>query len=64
MSDNFYIKEIIIGGAKIYSYIKYDPDKNKEEFIIKQKGITLDRANSNKFTFESIKNMVLKDERN
>jgi len=61
MSDNCYIKEIIIGGAKSYSYIKYDPYKNKETFIIKQKGITLDRANSNKFTFESVKNMVLED---
>jgi len=53
-----YIKEIIIGGAKSYSYIK-----DNGEIVIKQKGITLDRANSNKFTFESIKNMVLKDEK-
>ena len=62
MSGNCYINEIVVAGAKSYSYIKYDPDKKKEEIIIKQKGITLDRANTNKFTFESIKDMVLKDE--
>ena len=30
--------------------------------VIKQKGITLDKVNSNIFTFGNVKNMVLKDE--
>jgi hypothetical protein len=62
MSGNCYIKEVVIGGAKSYSYIKYDPDTGKKTPVIRQKGITLDRANSNLFTFETIKNMVLNDE--
>jgi hypothetical protein len=61
MSDNCYIKGIIIGGVTSYPYIKYDPDKNKEEFSLKQKGITLDRASSNKFTFESIKQIMVSE---
>ena len=52
--EDEYITEIVIGGAKSYSYVT-----NKGKAIVKQKGITLDRANSNKFTFEQVKNMVL-----
>ena len=59
MKGNEYIKEIVVGGAKSYSYIKYNPDKDKSECIIRQKGITLDINNSNIFTFESIRDMVL-----
>ena len=49
-----HIKEIVVGGAKSYSYVT-----NKDKFVVKQKGITLDRANSNLFTFDKVKNMVL-----
>jgi hypothetical protein len=44
MSGNWYIKEIVIGGAKSYSYIKYNPDTGEEKVVIRQKGVTLDRA--------------------
>ena len=57
--DNNYIKEICVGGAKSYSYIEYNPDKNVDKVVIKQKGITLDRANSTKFTFDTVRDMVL-----
>jgi hypothetical protein len=59
MKGNNYIKEVCVGGAKSYSYIEYNPDTHEEKIVIKQKGITLDRANSNKFTFEAVKDMVL-----
>ena len=49
-----FIKEIVVGGAKAYSYVT---DKGK--IVVKQKGITLDRANSNTFTFEKVKSVVL-----
>ena len=52
--DGEYIKEIVVGGAKSYTYIT-----NKGKRDVKQKGITLDCANSNKFTFANVKNMVL-----
>jgi hypothetical protein len=58
---NEYIKEIVVSGAKSYSYIKYDPDTDKTEYIIKQKGITLDVANSNIFNYEDIRTMVLEN---
>jgi hypothetical protein len=45
-----------VAGAKSYAYIS-----NKGKIVIKQKGITLDKANSNKFTFESVKDIVLKN---
>ena len=52
--DGGHIKEIVVGGAKSYSYVT-----NKDKFVVKQKGITLDRANSNLFTFDRVKDMVL-----
>ena len=52
--DGEYIEEILIGGAKSYAYVT-----NKGKTVVKQKGITLDRANSNIFTFERMKQMVL-----
>ena len=61
MKGNNYITEVVVGGAKSYSYIEYNPDKNTEKVVIKQKGITLDRANSNKFTFDTVRDMVLKN---
>ena len=47
-----WITEFVCGGAKSYSY-----KTNKVE--IKQKGITLDYANSNIFTFDTVKEAVL-----
>ena len=54
ISGDEYITEIVIGGAKSYGYVT-----NKGKTVVKQKGITLDRANSNIFTFEKVKDMVL-----
>ncbi len=45
-----WIEEIVVSGAKSYSY-----RTNKGKIVIKQKGITLDRANSNLFTFEKVR---------
>ena len=53
-SEDEWIIEIVVGGAKSYSYVT-----NKGKIVIKQKGITLDRCNSNIFTFENVKNIVL-----
>jgi hypothetical protein len=45
-----WITEVVIGGAKSYAY-----KTNTGKTVIKQKGITLDRANSSLVNFESIK---------
>ena len=55
--DGEYLKEILIGGAKPYVYIT-----DKDKVVVKQKGITLDRANSNISTFERMKKVVLDSE--
>lgn len=61
MEDEFhgdeYIKEVVVGGAKSYSYTT-----NEGKLVVQQKGITLDRGNSDKFTFEQVQNTVLKGE--
>ena len=54
-SNDEWIDEIVVGGAKSYSY-----KTNKGKITIKQKGITLDRANSYVFTFENVKTVVEK----
>ena len=46
-----------VGGAKSYSF-----RTNKGKIVIKQKGITLDAANSRIFTFERVRDIVLKGE--
>ena len=51
-----WIIELIIGGAKSYAYVT-----NKGKTVIKQKGITLDRANSSLVNFETMKDMILND---
>ena len=48
--------EIVIGGAKSYSYTT---DTGK--VVVKQKGITLDVENSEIVNFDSTKGMVLND---
>ena len=53
-----WIDEIVVGGAKSYSY-----RTNTGKTVIKQKGITLDSANSRIFTFERVRDIVLKGER-
>ena len=55
--DGEYIKEIIVSGAKSYSFLT-----NKGRVVVKQKGITLNCVNSKIFTFENVKNVVLKNE--
>ena len=56
LGDEEFITEIVIGGAKSYSYIL-----NTGKVVVKQKGITLDEANSAVVNFHSLKNMVLND---
>ena len=51
-----WIDEIVVGGAKSYSY-----KTNKGKIVVKQKGITLDKANSKIFTFEMVRDIVLND---
>jgi hypothetical protein len=53
--EDEWIDEMVVGGAKSYSY-----KTSKGKIIIKQKGITLDSANSKIFTFETVKDVVLK----
>ena len=36
MKGNNYINEIVIGGAKSYSYVELNPDTNEEKVVIKQ----------------------------
>ncbi len=45
-----YIEELVVGGAKSYDY-----KTNKGKIVIKQKGITLDRANNEIFNFDTMK---------
>ena len=54
--DDEWIDEIVCGGAKSYGY-----KTNKGKLIIKQKGITMDRANSKIITFEAMTNLTLND---
>ena len=54
MKGKAYIKEIVIGGAKSYAYTTSDG-----KIVCKQKGITLDMANSEKINFNTMKDMIL-----
>ena len=54
MKEGEHIEEVAIAGAKCYAY-----RLNTGKVVIKLKGITLDVANSNIFTFERFKKMVL-----
>ena len=54
MKDGEWIVELVVGGAKSYSY-----RTNSGKIVVKQKGITLDRANETIVNFEAIKKMVL-----
>ena len=49
-NEDEWIVEMIVAGAKSYSY-----RTNKGKIAIRVKGITLDRATSDIFTFERIK---------
>ena len=54
-----YIEELVIGGAKSYSYKTAFGCTKKGKVSVKQKGITLDRANDKVVNFETMKRMVL-----
>ena len=56
-SEAEWIDEVVVGGAKSYSF-----KTNLGKIVIKQKGITLDAANSKIFTFEKVSDIVLKRE--
>ena len=49
-----WITELVVGGAKSYSYMTHSG-----KICIKQKGITLDRANESVVNFDAMKEMVL-----
>jgi hypothetical protein len=54
-----YIEELVVGGAKSYSYkTKYGCTK-KGKIQVKQKGITLDRANDEVINFDTMRELVL-----
>ena len=54
-----YIEELVVGGAKSYSYkTKYGCTK-KGKIQVAQKGITLDMANDEVINFDTMKDMVL-----
>jgi hypothetical protein len=70
-----WITEIVIGGAKSYSYKTNKKQKDGKgdiilnvegeavyKTVIRQKGISLDTANSDIFTFEAMCKMVLNDD--
>jgi hypothetical protein len=54
MAAGEFIIEFVVGGAKSYSY-----KTNTGKSVIKQKGITMDAANSKIITFETMRDMVL-----
>ena len=54
-----YIEELIVGGAKSYSYKTAFGCTKKGKVAVKQKGITLDRANDKVVNFDTMKSMVL-----
>jgi hypothetical protein len=56
LDDGEWIDEIVCGGAKSYAY-----KTNKGKMVIKQKGITMDVANSKILTFETLKELTLND---
>ena len=53
-----YIEELVIGGAKCYSYLT-----NKGKIEVKTKGVTLDITNAKLVNLESLRAMVLEDAR-
>lgn len=56
-----YIEELVIGGAKSYSYkTKYGCTK-KDKVQVKQKGITLDMANDEVVNVDTMRDMVSSD---
>ena len=58
MENDEHIVEFICGGAKSYGYTT-----NTGNIVIKQKGISLDYANSKILTFQNMRDeMVFKDE--
>jgi hypothetical protein len=57
MKAGDWIEELVVGGAKSYSYRTH-----KGKIVVKQKGITLDRANETRVNFETMKSMVLNQE--
>jgi hypothetical protein len=54
MAEGEFIIEFVFGGAKSYSY-----KTNAGKTVIKQKGITMDAANSKIITVETMRDMVL-----
>ena len=57
-----YIEELVVGGAKSYSYKTAYGCIKKGKVMVKQKGITLDRANDQVVNFETMKDMVLNNQ--
>ena len=53
-----HIVELVVGGAKSYSY-----KTASGKVVLKQKGITLDKANDSVVSFDSMVDMVLNDKR-
>ena len=54
-----YIEELVVAGAKSYSYKTAYGCTKRGKVMVKQKGITLDRANDKVVNFKTMKSMVL-----
>ena len=54
-----YIEELIVGGAKSYSFKTAFGCTKKGKVQVKQKGITLDKANDDVVNFDTMKDLVL-----
>ena len=54
-----YIEELVVGGAKSYSFKTAYGSTKKGKVQVKQKGITLDKANDDVVNFETMIDMVL-----
>ena len=56
-----YIIELVIAGAKSYAFETAYGCTKKGKVVVKQKGITLDRANDNVVNLDTLRKMVLDD---
>ena len=54
-----YIIELFVAGARYYTYLTAYGCTKKGKALVKQKGITLDRANNKVVNFHNMKTMVL-----
>lgn len=59
-----YITEFVSGGPKNYAFKVYSPSTEKENTICKVKGFSLNFRNSKKINFDTVREMVLRNDDN